>query len=165
VLEELAAVGQDFHSAVDAFGAGDDAAAVPAIDRLDRMSEKALLESLARYVASKPPDERREITNRFKRNLKLVRDLKRLYEGKCQICGFTFEKNRGGPYCEAAHLDRISLREADLDVKDNIVILCPNHHKMLDHGPLLIEFDPATKELFAVIAGHREEMTNKHIGF
>jgi len=164
VLSELAGLGHDFHSIADAAKAGDDAAAVLAVDQLDQMSERALLDTLARYIASEPPAVRREIVKRVKRNRRLVRDLKRLYASRCQVCGFTFEKGRGGRYCEAAHLRPISLLEADLDIRDNLVILCPNHHKMLDHGAMSIEFDPAKKQLFAVNDGSRERIENRHVG-
>ncbi|MGH9429672.1 MAG: hypothetical protein ACRD2L_25585 [Terriglobia bacterium] len=33
--------------------------------------------------------------------------LKELYEGKCQLCSFTFEKQNGEPYFEIHHLDWI----------------------------------------------------------
>lgn len=163
LLGELAGVGHDFQSAIDAAKAGDEDAAVLAVDQLDQMSERALLASLATFLASEPPEVRREIVKRIKRNRRLVRELKRLYKGKCQVCGFTIEKSKGGRYCEAAHLRPISLREADLDVRDNLVILCPNHHKMLDHGAMSIEFDPVKKNLFAVIGSHREEIENRHV--
>jgi len=164
VLEELAGVGHDFHAIVGAAKAGDEAAAVLAVDQLDQMSERALLASLASFLASEPPAVRREVVKRIKRNRKLVRHLKRLYEGKCQVCGFTFEKGTGGRYCEAAHLRPISLLEANLDVKDNLVVLCPNHHKMLDYGAMSIDFDPAKKKLYAVIDSSREEIENRHVG-
>jgi HNH endonuclease len=134
LLSELAGVGLELHSVVDAAKAGDEAASVLAVDQLDQMSEKALLASLAAYLASEPPAVRREVIKRVKRNRKLVRELKRLYKGRCQVCGFTIEKGKGGHYCEAAHLLPISLRKANLDIRDNLVILCPNHHKMLDYG-------------------------------
>jgi 5-methylcytosine-specific restriction endonuclease McrA len=165
VLEELAGVGHDFHSVVGAAKAGDEAAALLAVDQLDQMSERALLASLASFLASEPPAVRREVVRRIKRNRKLVRHLKRLYKDECQVCGFTFEKGKGGRYCEAAHLRPISLLEANLDVKDNLVVLCPNHHKMLDYGAMSIDFDPEKKKLYAVIDGSREQIENRHVGF
>jgi hypothetical protein len=163
VLGELAGIGQDFQAAIGAAKAGDEGAAMLAVDQLDQMSERALLASLGKYLASEPAAVRREVVRRIKRNRRLVRDLKRLYEGKCQVCGFTLEKSSGGRYCEAAHIKPISLREADLDVRDNVVILCPNHHKMLDHGAMSIEFDQAKKRLFAVTDGRRKQMRNLHV--
>jgi 5-methylcytosine-specific restriction endonuclease McrA len=162
VLSELAGLGQEFHSMVGAAKAGDEAAAVLAVDQLDQLSEKALLASLAHFLASEPPAVRREVVKRIKRNRRLVRDLKRLYKGCCQVCGTTIEKAGGGRYCEAAHLRPISLLEANLDIRDNLVILCPNHHKMLDYGALRIEWDPSGV-LVAVVAGKATPMTNKHV--
>ncbi len=51
---------------------------------------------------------------------------------KCQICDFTFQKRDGTYYIEAAHI--IPLKDGGTDAPENIVILCPNHHKMLDEG-------------------------------
>jgi len=164
LIGDLVGIGHDFHSAIGAAKAGDEVTAALAVDQLDQMSDRALLASLAEFLASEPPAVRREIVKRIKRNRRLVRDLKRLYEGSCQVCGFTFEKSKGGRYCEAAHIRPISLREADLDIRDNLVVLCPNHHKMLDLGAMSIEFDPAKKKLYAVIDGQREQMENRHLG-
>lgn len=164
LIGELAGVGQDFHAAIGTAMAGDESAAVLAVDQLDQMSERELLASLAGFLASEPPAVRREVVKRIQRNRRLVRALKRLYEGRCQVCDFSIEKSGGGNYCEAAHIEPISLRRADLDVKDNIVILCPNHHKMLDHGAMSIEFDSKRKALSAVVGGRRERMRNLHVG-
>jgi hypothetical protein len=164
VLSELAGVGHDFRSAIGAAMARDEPAALLAVDQLDQMSDRALLASVAKFIASEPAPVRREVVRRIKRNRRLVRDLKRLYKDRCQACDFSFERSGGGRYCEAAHIKPISLREADLDVRDNIVILCPNHHKMLDHGAMSIEFDPKKKALFAVVGGRRKRMRNRHVG-
>jgi hypothetical protein len=163
LLTDLAGVGHGFQSAIGAAKAGDEDAAVLAVDQLDQMSDRALQASLDTFLASEPPAVRREIIKRIKRNRKLVRELKRLYDGKCQVCEFTFEKSKGGHYCEAAHLRPISLREADLDIRDNLVVLCPNHHKMLDYGAMSIGFDPVKKKLFAVVDGRRRKIKNLHV--
>ena len=63
-----------------------------------------------------------------------------------------------------AHLRAIAKREADLDVKDNLVVLCANHHKMLDFGPIEIEYDAAADELLLHEDGRTSALVNKHIG-
>lgn len=135
-----------------------------ALDQHEEMSGPAQRASLDGFLASEPPAVRRAVVNRIQRNRRLVRELKRLYEGRCQVCDFSFEKSGGGNYCEAAHIKPISLREANLDVRDNLVILCPNHHKMLDHGAMSIEFDPKTKALIAEVGGRRQRIRNRHVG-
>lgn len=52
---------------------------------------------------------------------------KHAYSGSCQICGFD-------RYVELCHL--IPKRIGGGHSIENIVLLCPNHHKILDNGLL-----------------------------
>jgi hypothetical protein len=165
LLEQLAGTGREFRRAVEAAAAGDDLEAAVALDRIaGEMSDRAIRESVASYASSAPPEVREQMVKRIKRDRKLAVDLKALYAGRCQVCDFTFPKQDGSPYSEAAHIRPISLREADLDVKDNLVVLCPNHHKMLDYEAMRIDFDPSTRTLDAVIGSEATKMKNKHVG-
>ena len=58
--------------------------------------------------------------------------LKLLHNFKCQICGITIQKKNGGFYIESAHIKEKS--KAGPETPDNILILCPNHHKEFDYG-------------------------------
>lgn len=81
-----------------------------------------------------PPD-RVEITQKVrKRNAKAVKDLKELYQGRCQITGddLTFRKKDGTFYSEAHHL--IPLGNDGADSLFNIVVLSPLIHKMLHYA-------------------------------
>lgn len=165
LLEALAGTGRAFRRAVDAALAGDEAEAAAALGQVGKeLTDRKIRESVASYASSAPPEVQERMVKRIKRNRKLVTDLKALYEGRCQVCGFTFAKQDGSPYSEAAHIRPISLREADLDVKDNLLVLCPNHHKMHDHGAMRIEFDPAKGTLTAVFESETKRMANKHVG-
>ena len=164
LIETLSREGAGLGRAIEAAAEGDDAAVAVAIDSLGPLSEEALAEAVASHDSSAPPAEREARVKRLARNQRLVVDLKALYGGRCQCCGFTFAKKDGSPYSEAAHIRRISLRKADLDVKDNLLVLCPNHHKMLDHGPLEIRFDPASGRLIREEDGKAKRIVNKHVG-
>jgi predicted restriction endonuclease len=48
----------------------------------------------------------------------------------CQLCGFD-------RYVEWAHL--IPRSDGGTVISDNIAILCPNHHRLFDHGLLSAE--------------------------
>ena len=74
----------------------------------------------------------------IKRNQTLVNKIKQKFNGKCQICGFTFKKKNGDNYSEVAHIKPISSKVAGIDIPSNMIVLCPNHHKMLDLGNLEI---------------------------
>lgn len=166
LLIDLGATGDALDRAVDALRDGDEASAVVEVDRLAQVlpDAAALEEAIRSRVSSAPPAERVALQKRLKRDRGLAIRVKALYEGRCQCCGFTFAKPDGTPYSEAAHLRRISLREADLDIGDNIVVLCPNHHKMLDYGAMEIEYDAAAGELLWHCDGTTEVLENKHIG-
>jgi 5-methylcytosine-specific restriction protein A len=79
-----------------------------------------------------------EIVNRAiqirQRNNKLVRNLKALYEGRCQITGeqFTFQKANGDWYSEVHHL--IPLGENGSDSYANAIVVSPLIHRMLHYA-------------------------------
>ena len=68
------------------------------------------------------------------RNKRAVKDLKKLYKGRCQISGYdlTFKKKNGGYYSEAHHL--IPLGEEGSDSPFNIVVVSPLIHRMLHYA-------------------------------
>lgn len=78
------------------------------------------------------PDRVSAIIEKFKRNSSVACLKKKLFDFKCQVCGFTFTKKDGTCYIEAAHI--IPFKDGGPDISDNIAVLCPNHHKMLDEG-------------------------------
>ena len=161
-LDDLSTNGHQFQEPIDAATAADESKLVEAIDAIDdETSEEALIAAVRSHTSS-APEESESIVKRVKRNWELAAILKELYDGRCQICGFTFTTTAGKPYSEAAHLTPISKREPNLDVKDNLVILCANHHKMLDRGGLEITYE--SSELTAQIDGKPTSIENKHIG-
>ena len=113
------------------------------ISRLDGLTlgktEKDIEKTLARFVKSqqnKSPEQVEKLVKSYKRNKGLITTIKIKYENKCQICGFTFKTSSGESYSEAAHIIPISSGEKGVDSPDNIWVLCPNHHKMLDYGAI-----------------------------
>ena len=165
MLADMASVGSALGEAVSAVEGGDDAAVAVAIDPLvERMSEAALKKAIGKHTASAPPAVREALVRQIARNRRIVVKLKRLYGGRCQCCGFTFAKANGEPYSEVAHLRAISNREADLDTKDNLVVLCANHHRMLDYGTIEIEYDATADDLLLRENGRTSRLVNDHIG-
>lgn len=72
--------------------------------------------------------------NRIKRKQQIVNRLKSKYNNCCQIeeCNFTFKKKNGEFYSEAHHIELLS--EGGSQDEDNVVILCPNHHRMFHYS-------------------------------
>lgn len=66
----------------------------------------------------------------YKRDNKTIAELKLLRDFKCQICGKQIIKKNGDYYIEAAHV--IPKCKKGLETPENILILCPNHHKEFD---------------------------------
>lgn len=65
-----------------------------------------------------------------KRNTQIVKQLKTLYQGRCQLTGeeFTFQKKNGELYSEVHHL--IPLGEDSSDNYANMVVISPLIHRM-----------------------------------
>jgi 5-methylcytosine-specific restriction enzyme A len=72
----------------------------------------------------------------FKRDNKTVAQIKVLRNFRCQFCGTTIEKKDGSNYIEAAHIKAKHLKGRE--TLDNIILLCPNHHKEFDLGDRII---------------------------
>jgi hypothetical protein len=68
----------------------------------------------------------------YKRDNKTIAQIKILRDFKCQICGTTIMKKDGSRYIEAAHIKAKHLKGRE--TLDNIILLCPNHHKEFDLG-------------------------------
>lgn len=76
---------------------------------------------------------------RIKRYKKIVDILKEAYNGKCQICGMTFEKDEGKNYSEGHHLN--PLAKGGTQEKDNVIIICATHHRMFHYAKEVVIYD------------------------
>ena len=96
------------------------------------------------------PPERQEITTyRILRDTNLARRVKLLNKFQCQLCEYSIVLPNGSRYAEAHHLRPLGQPHNGLDVIENIVCLCPNHHAELDYGVRLL----ALEDLHVVV-GH-----------
>ena len=68
----------------------------------------------------------------YKRNNVLIAKIKKDRKFECQICNIKILKSNGSYYIEAAHIK--AKKEKGNETKENILILCPNHHKEFDFG-------------------------------
>lgn len=76
----------------------------------------------------------------YKRDNRTIASIKMLRDFKCQICEEFIIKKDGSPYIEAAHIKPKCQKGTEMP--DNILILCPNHHKEFDLGDLqIIEYN------------------------
>ena len=122
-------------------------AAIP-IDSPDEQEEKEIISLLKiaenrnkiiedlRILSSLDPVEVAIGGKTFKRDNKTIAQLKILRNFRCQICQTTIQKKDGTLYIEVAHID--PKRSQGCETPENILLLCPNHHKEFDLGNLQI---------------------------
>lgn len=82
-----------------------------------------------------PSREKQEIY-RILRDTNLTKALKNLHRNKCQICGLSIEISKEKYYSEAHHIKPLGTPHFGPDIPENIIVLCPNHHVMLDYGAI-----------------------------
>ncbi|WKZ37599.1 MAG: hypothetical protein QY332_06590 [Anaerolineales bacterium] len=110
----------------------------PAINRNTRrqvqLAEEITTDELLDNDFETGGQQNRRVQLVLQRNKRAVRDLKRLYNGECQISGsqFTFTKLDGSLYSEAHHLIPLGLQGADSPF--NIIIVSPLIHRMLHYA-------------------------------
>lgn len=79
------------------------------------------------------PNRSSQETYRILRDTKLARQIKLLHKNKCQICNYSIKLPNGDYYSEAHHIIPLGSPHNGPDTAGNIIILCPNHHVMLDY--------------------------------
>ena len=114
--------------------------------------ENLLDENKANYISNKLEKLKniearyKQVTDnklRIERNKKLVKNLKDLYQGKCQLCGGNepqipiIVKSNGDIYSEVHHITSFSNIQSsnddfrEIDSYKNTIVLCPYHHKLV----------------------------------
>ena len=86
----------------------------------------------------KNPEKIFVITKRVKRDTQKVKALKLRYLDKCQICNYSLILENGKRHSEVHHLRPIG-NEGGNDDTDNMLVLCPNHHKAFDFSVLHLD--------------------------
>jgi len=99
--------------------------------------------------------------SRILRDSKIVAELKRKYAYRCQICDIRLEL-KSGFYCEGHHVRPLGTPHNGPDIESNIVIVCPNHHVLLDYGAFVLARD-AFRSLLHPIGEAFLAYHNEHI--
>ncbi|MBF0694190.1 MAG: HNH endonuclease [Flavobacterium sp.] len=84
----------------------------------------------------------------YKRNNKTIALIKILRGYKCQICSKSILRKDGTKYIEAAHIK--PKHQKGIEKPENILLLCPNHHKEFDLGDLKDVITEKTKIQFVL---------------
>lgn len=76
---------------------------------------------------------------RILRDTTLARHLKETHQNKCQLCGCAIEIGNTIQYSEAHHIKPLGTPHNGPDIAGNILVLCPNHHVLLDYGAMALD--------------------------
>jgi HNH endonuclease len=82
-----------------------------------------------RIALLNPAPQRIVTISRFERNPFLGDSLKSFYRYKCQVCLHDFKPKYGRPFAQTHHIQY--LHNDGPDISGNIVVLCPNHHRII----------------------------------
>ncbi len=95
-------------------------------------------------------------------NQRILNDLKKIYNDRCQICGEKIGEEFGDGIVEAHHIEYFS--QTQNNDASNILIVCPNHHALIhkhnavyDKEKICYKFSNG-KELFIKIPGHLKKL-------
>jgi len=102
-----------------------------------------------------PPQKLGNNSQSYRRNPVLSVALKKKHGDKCQVCGVNLKVDRGF-FCDTHHVKPLS--KGGIDVSENILVLCPNHHRFFDRSKyeiisenaslLVIKFGTETLKIF-----------------
>jgi 5-methylcytosine-specific restriction protein A len=111
----------------------DEAAAMEVVDPPEKTIKKFSDQELARRAAVKPVGKTKRTINEtvYYRDPYLKEMVKRIAEGKCQLCGkeAPFIDKNDEPYLEEHHVVRLA--DGGADSMENIVAVCPNCHRKM----------------------------------
>ena len=100
-------------------------------DLINTVKENAHPDSSGREPS--PAKSRFNLTETLVSDPRVVKWIKDLYKGECQICNNIIKTPKGN-YSEAAHIR--AKRDKGDDHEENVLSLCPNCHKQFDKGAI-----------------------------
>lgn len=113
---------------------------------------------VAEPAAAYGPVPRKEITTlRIVRDTAVTRQIKRLHDYCCQVCGIRLH-GAAGPYAEAAHIRPLGAPHHGPDSLENVLCLCPNHHVLFDLGSFGVADDGQLLGLAGNLRLHKKHL-------
>jgi predicted restriction endonuclease len=115
-------------------------------------------ESVRKIKGNETPGRIIVEVNRIVRDTLVSRSLKGLHKNCCQRCGMTLTVGNGRSYAEAHHLQPLGRPHNGPDVPENVIVVCPNCHALLDFFAVEI----CAKEL----RGHKDhKIARKYLNY
>jgi len=78
------------------------------------------------------PERKTSVITHVVRDSKKVKDLKKLYQNKCQVCNYRLKIGNNKYYSEVHHLRPLRPDGGDDDF-NNMLVVCANHHIAFDY--------------------------------
>jgi hypothetical protein len=108
-------------------------------------------------VAPRRVNVRSDVRTREHISASLRRILTRLYHGRCQVSGFSFQKRNGEPYFEVHHIDPLQGNQVK-----NVLVVSPNVHAQFTHAEVenftdesgwlrRVKFNGESHEVFQIV--------------
>ena len=126
--------------------------------KISEMSARGIRKILTRKNKRKKKGTR--TTTTYERDFEMTEAIKKDRGYECQVCQMCILRKNKLPYVEAAHI--IPKSEGGNETPDNIMILCPNHHKEFDMGDRNIISHNASK-IVAKVNGKTWPVIDLHI--
>ena len=108
------------------------------------------------------PIRNKQTTYRILRDTDLARKLKLMHKNRCQICSLTLKTN-DSTYSEAHHIIPLGAPHNGPDTPENIIIVCPNCHVLLDYFSIELSTDNITSITGHTIASKSIQYHNKNM--
>ncbi|HFJ9506648.1 HNH endonuclease [Bacillus pacificus] len=115
-----------------------------------------MFKSSYRYCT--PPKKVKAEVYRIIRDTNLVRNLKKLHNHTCQISSERLQLLTNSYYSEAHHIKPLGSPHNGRDIRENIIVLCPNHHALCDYGAI-----PLNQDILKNVKGH--ELSQEFIDY
>ncbi|WP_321993973.1 HNH endonuclease signature motif containing protein [Clostridium butyricum] len=106
---------------------------------INKMSDEQFIKYIKSLDSSASLETVKKCVKIRKYNKKLIDDMKKRANNTCQVCGCTCGNEHGVSIAEAHHINKFSLTQNNKP--ENILILCPNHHRLIHKSKAVIDID------------------------
>ncbi|MGM9533777.1 MAG: HNH endonuclease [Intestinibacter sp.] len=100
---------------------------------------------------------------RIIRDTKIIKELKALHDNTCQICSCKIKIDKNKYYSEGHHIKPLGSPHNGPDIKENIIVLCPNCHVKFDNGMIDISKLKISENKYHKIDNQYITYYNEHI--
>lgn len=132
------------------------------IDAIDRLTERGPDRKVVQVMDAindlddagrEPPEKRQGMSSFYVRDPEVRRQVVERANGRCEYCdALGFKRSDGSHFVEAHHI--IHLSKQGPDTLDNVIALCPNHHREAHFGADGEAFEAKLKAKLRTIRGN-----------